>query len=282
MNLREVESLGRGRQKVFGIYYKTCLIYKLENLVNGKVYIGLSRAFSKRIKSYLYHSREDKTGQIPIHRAIKKHGKENFSLAILEYGIPDNDLENRERAYISEFKSNDREFGYNLTSGGESPKPNEENKAAKSRLAKNKKPVSLYDIMGKRVISYSSINDCAREENLKHCTVRMAIKEGCLIKGKFMVREGDEETITPFIDNRYEGTKVLLKGNRNCKTFEWRLVNVATGEIFEADGLRKISLLSGLTADALRSMAYNRKGYLDIKEKYQIIKLEQFTNEQRK
>ena len=57
----------------------TCGIYKIENLINGKVYIGQSIEIEKRWQKHL-NAKDD----FLIHKALRKYGKSNFSFSILE------------------------------------------------------------------------------------------------------------------------------------------------------------------------------------------------------
>ena len=57
----------------------TCGIYKIENLINGKVYIGKSIEIEKRWQKHL-----NAKDNFLIHKALRKYGKENFSFTILE------------------------------------------------------------------------------------------------------------------------------------------------------------------------------------------------------
>jgi group I intron endonuclease len=92
------------------------IVYRVTNKINRKVYIGKTKhSLLKRQKSHL------KSGHRNYFQlALKKYGAENFYWEILEDKITDEDLLNqKERYYIRLFKSNDRNFGYNLTEGGE-------------------------------------------------------------------------------------------------------------------------------------------------------------------
>lgn len=53
-------------------------IYKIENLVNGKIYIGQSNDIGRRFNE---HKRRD--GQL-VDKAIKKYGISNFSFSVVE------------------------------------------------------------------------------------------------------------------------------------------------------------------------------------------------------
>lgn len=87
-------------------------IYKTTNIINGKIYIGLSTLTVDESTNY-YGS-----GKI-LHRAISKYGKENFTKEILESNIESKEiLEQREIYYISKYNSTDDSIGYNITYGG--------------------------------------------------------------------------------------------------------------------------------------------------------------------
>lgn len=89
-------------------------IYKITNNFNKKVYIGQSNDPERR---WSEHCRNDDSSYIG--NAIQKYGERTFTFEILETQIED--YNERERIWINFFQSNNRDFGYNLTDGGESP-----------------------------------------------------------------------------------------------------------------------------------------------------------------
>jgi group I intron endonuclease len=99
------------------------VIYKVINVVNGKIYIGKTKqTLEKRKKSHLKKSRHKEIDKMTFfHRAIRKYGPENFHWDIIET-LPngtDEELCLRERYFIKQYDSNCREKGYNLTEGGD-------------------------------------------------------------------------------------------------------------------------------------------------------------------
>lgn len=85
------------------------IIYKTTNLINGKIYIGQD---SKNNPKYLGSG-------IVLNHAIKKYGKDNFKKEILEHCIDKNDMNTKEKYWILELNSRDRNVGYNITKGGD-------------------------------------------------------------------------------------------------------------------------------------------------------------------
>jgi len=86
-------------------------IYKTTNLVNGKIYIGKHKSNTNR--RYLGSG-------IKLKQAIKKYGYCNFSVEILEYCKNEIELNDREKYWIAEHNSRNRNVGYNISEGGDS------------------------------------------------------------------------------------------------------------------------------------------------------------------
>ena len=100
------------------------LIYKATNLINGKVYIGLTtQKFKERQAEHFYESKKTvKTRSYTnFHKAIREFGKENFIWEIIfeEQNISIEELNNKEKYFIKLFQSNDKKIGYNMTEGGD-------------------------------------------------------------------------------------------------------------------------------------------------------------------
>ena len=95
-------------------------IYKIVNLINGKVYIGQSQNISQRWIAHRSRPFNTNCAQYdcPLYRAIRKYGLENFSFEVLEETDKEQ-LNEKEIFWIAEFNSNNPNKGYNLTSGGD-------------------------------------------------------------------------------------------------------------------------------------------------------------------
>lgn len=93
-------------------------IYKIENLVNGKVYIGQSVDIKKRWCEHKYELNNNIHPNIYLQNSWNKYGKENFNYTILELCSLDN-LNFKEVYWIDAYKSYDKNYGYNMTVGGD-------------------------------------------------------------------------------------------------------------------------------------------------------------------
>jgi len=99
---------------------ETIGIYKITNLVNGKVYIGQSYHIERRFIQHQYNNKKTETY---FERAKKKYGINNFKFEIimqLKDGPFTSKYLNRfEKHYIAYYKTTDRRYGYNEYEGGQ-------------------------------------------------------------------------------------------------------------------------------------------------------------------
>ena len=95
-----------------------CGIYSIENIVNHKKYIGQSVNIKHR---WCYHKCELNSGihdNDYLQKSWNKYGKDNFQFEILEECSEDL-LNEKERYYIDLYNTMNRDYGYNLKSGGQ-------------------------------------------------------------------------------------------------------------------------------------------------------------------
>lgn len=86
-------------------------IYKIENIVNHKVYIGQSRHILNRLKAHL---RKEENPY--LRSAFQKYGLDNFSFEVIKETW---DMNYWEMFLICIYKSQDNDYGYNILPGGE-------------------------------------------------------------------------------------------------------------------------------------------------------------------
>lgn len=99
------------------------VVYCITNLINGKKYVGMTtRTLGQRLREHQHHAEKkfvegDAQTSMPIVRAIKKYGVENFSVEILQRDLQSGEDETKWIAKLGTF--GDPLTGYNLTIGGE-------------------------------------------------------------------------------------------------------------------------------------------------------------------
>lgn len=102
---------------------KTSHVYMFKNNIDDKVYIGETSRLRRRLRDHLdcvkkHKINPEKTQQV-IHKAIAKHGIDNFTFYILESFYTPEEALKAEPEYIKLYKSNCYKYGYNSTPGGE-------------------------------------------------------------------------------------------------------------------------------------------------------------------
>lgn len=122
----------------------SCGIYKFENLINHKIYIGQSTQLEERYKQ---HKSKSNTVDKRFYDAVRKYGWDNFSYEILEYCQPE-ELNDREVYYVSYYDSYNN--GYNATPGGD-------NIGKHASIS-----VQQYSLSGKFIKEYNSMKEASK------------------------------------------------------------------------------------------------------------------------
>lgn len=155
---------------------KICGIYKIENLVNGKIYIGSSVDISERWHRHSTDLRTNRHGNDYLQNAWNKHGEDNFKFEIIEYINDISILINREQYWIDQLNACKRSIGYNLSPTAGSPygfKHTDETKLKQSKLqSKNRKPILQIDLNGNIIREWSSITQIGRETEYKERAIK--------------------------------------------------------------------------------------------------------------
>jgi group I intron endonuclease len=89
-------------------------VYKILNLINGKIYVGSSVKLKNRRKRHFYELRHNRHGNDHLQRSFNKYGEENFQFSILEYVADNSIILQREQHWIDFYKSYDFKIGYNI------------------------------------------------------------------------------------------------------------------------------------------------------------------------
>lgn len=154
-------------------------VYK-HTFPNGKIYIGITR----RKPSIRWKNGKGYHSNIYMQNAINKYGWNNVKHEIIKTNLTLDEACKLERQFIDNFKSDIREFGYNIESGGTQGKEisNETrlkmSEAVKKQRYKYSKKVYQYDLQGNFIKTWFCIIDAIHSLNLKD-KARNAITECC-------------------------------------------------------------------------------------------------------
>ena len=94
-------------------------LYRITCIVNNKVYIGQTKDKARRWKQHQYYAKhaEHPAAQY-IHRAMAKHGVENFTFEIIDVALNQWQADCMEMCLIQYYDSRNHDVGYNLARGG--------------------------------------------------------------------------------------------------------------------------------------------------------------------
>ena len=113
----------------------TCGIYMIQNLVNGKIYIGQAVDIERRWGVHKSELRGNYHDNKHLQSAWNKDGESNFEFTII-CECDENQLNTKEIDYIAKLKTYNPDFGYNKTYGGEGGRPTEETRRKQSESLK--------------------------------------------------------------------------------------------------------------------------------------------------
>lgn len=92
-------------------------VYTLFNTQNGKFYVG--KADTPHVR-YRGHLRNARVGvNYPLYHAMRLYGVDTFEFSVIQELSGRQEALDAERYWVAFFKSNDSDFGYNLTAGGD-------------------------------------------------------------------------------------------------------------------------------------------------------------------
>jgi group I intron endonuclease len=111
-------------------------LYRITNQVNGKVYIGQTINSHSRWRDHKREARQEQPKMI-IHRAMKKHGIENFVFEIIATCKTQDDANETETVLVKQYESHvSIGKGYNVSNGGNNaPKTEAWRQQARDRWA---------------------------------------------------------------------------------------------------------------------------------------------------
>ena len=144
-----------------------CGVYKIENLINNKTYIGSSININDRKYKHFWMLRKNIHDNNYLQNSYNKFGEENFTFEILEL-CDVNDLVTLENKYIEFHNADDLEFGYNLAKVNEFRR-NTFNDDVKLKLSKynlnkngNIKKFMLTEISNNKCNIFDNLFDASR------------------------------------------------------------------------------------------------------------------------
>lgn len=194
------------------------IIYKITNLLNGKVYVGQT---TKELRVRLYNHRNNKRSLIS--KALNKYGEDNFKIEIIDTATSKEDLDEKEMYWI-QFYNCIAPKGYNLTLGGEGTVGYHLSEETKEKISNANKGRRMTD-EARKAISIGHIGLKVSEET------KMKMSKSMTTKRKVKCVETDEifDSVTTACRkyNLDKSTVCAVCNGRRKKTggFTWIYVN---------------------------------------------------------
>lgn len=218
-------------------------IYKVVNKVNNKVYIGAtSQTKEDRFNGHV--SRANSGSLYPFHKAIREFGRDNFTVVEVDTTTDPDELKQLEKKYIKLFQSNDPNFGYNSTEGGEMVFITEAMRLAMSNGQKGcekprlRKGVIQFASTGEFLKEYSGMTEASKETGVSRAAIlRMLkgeIKRGSKSNPYLWKWSSDYEEIPSKIDPKEVYSDISYKSSISDKCAKERDKYLTkTGNLYE-------------------------------------------------
>ena len=172
-------------------------IYGIRNIINGMIYIGQSHNIHKRWIQHKYELNTQIHHNRKLQNAWNKYGENNFLFFVIEK-CKQNIINEKEIFWISYYDSNNRNKGYNLSTGGEygstgSVWSNEQKENASN--LRNPKKVVQVDIYGNIINTWRSISNASRTLGLSNAVIKRCCEHTGKHCGNYLWFYDDDEMI---------------------------------------------------------------------------------------
>jgi group I intron endonuclease len=232
---------------VFGI------IYMIRNNVNDKCYIGQTiRLLEKRIYEYKSWLKTGDVSNTYLYNAFQKHGWDNFEFKIIDTATSLAELNEKEIRYIQQHKSNQKEFGYNIESGGCNSIPNIE---TLEKMSHSHRGIKQTDIWVNKRIAKAGTDDAKKYGRTKTNEEKQELS---LKSPKYWLgKNRDIETREKISKTKKEkGLSVKQKEVLCKKVYK---INTVNNNIVEYDSTKHASTIEGVNQSTVSRWCKNEK-----------------------
>jgi group I intron endonuclease len=189
-------------------------IYKIENTINKKVYIGQSNNISLRFSNHKYELNNNKHSNSHLQRAWNKYGKENFTFEILcECNLEE--LNEKEIYFIGLYCS--FEHGYNRTEGGSDSEAAAEFGRRMAKIMHERKRTTKNKCLECGTETRNGYNKYCPEHKYKCKKCETRCSNWSKVCKKCKRTYGKNNNINPIIGTCYNCKKEIIKNSNKQK-----------------------------------------------------------------
>lgn len=234
------------------------IIYAITNKLNNKKYIGQTINFNSRMQQHkkAYCTKyKDKTYVQLVDEDIIKYGEENFIFEIIDTAKNQDELNEKEKYYISKYKTHISHGGYNVKWGGIGGGKHAEETKKKIGDSQKGELNHMYGVKGsdnhssKRVkdifnnIIYVSATDASEKLGIQQSKICACARGDRISVGGYVFRYVDEnENIIPCTGNA-----------------DYKIKCVETNEIFELTAIAEYELFGKINGSIAKSIPRGNK-----------------------
>ncbi len=207
-------------------------IYKIINLVNGKIYVGSAVCFKKRWGQHKSDLKNNRRENRYLQNSWNKHGEEKFKFEILEIVKNKKNLIKREQYYLDLTKCCNREFGYNIC-------PTAESRLGRNHSEETKRKISKA-ISGKNHPTYGK----TRKESSNYGKKHSEETKNKMRKIKLGKKMSEEAKLKMSLSHMCENNPNVRLTKQKVRIIKWLLKNsdMLHKEIAEVFGVNRVTI----------------------------------------
>lgn len=159
-------------------------VYKIENAINGKVYIGITtRKYTRRFSEHKNNLNKNRHRNKHLQSSWNYYGSTAFNFKMLMQCYDKKELLKKEEYFIKLYNSNNSVNGYNKSSGGEYPVFSEESRkkisiANKGKILSKKHIAIIKKIHTGKVLSEHTRKLISEKNKGKRNSIKTEFKKG--------------------------------------------------------------------------------------------------------
>lgn len=231
---------------------KVCGIYCIENLTNGKRYIGQSIDIYSRWINHKTELNRNRHSNEKLQNSWNKHGSDNFNFYILKTAISD-ELDTLEKYYIDLYDTYVN--GYNKDFGGSSRRLFSDESKEKMRKSHKSLPIYQINLDGEIVKLWSGAAEASKKLGIGQANIRKClVHQRWLYYGYIWLFVNEYDT---FDLNEYKMREIRTKKVVQA-TLDGKIIKVWDGA-YQAE---KFGFSSSGIALCCKNKRKSHKGYL--------------------
>ena len=234
----------------------------ITNKLNNKKYIGQTVDFNTRMRQHknAYCSRyRDKLYMLPVDKDIITYGEENFLFDIIDTANTPEELDEKEKYYISEYRTHISHGGYNKKWGGRCGGKHAEETKKKIGDAQRGELNHMYDVRGADNPSSKRVKDIFN--NIIYVSATDASEKLGIQQSKICAcARGDRISVGGYVFRYIDDDNNIIQPTGNA---DYKVKCIDTNEVFESTAIAEYEFFGKINGSIAKSIpkGHKCKGY---------------------